>query len=504
VNENTIAEVMQIFDDNDIKYVVAPFEADWQLAYMYSEGIIDAIETKDSDFWALLDHPCCLLDVNSTDLKGHICFSEGCSLRGSHESMQARGRSLDKPIHLVTRVGAIVRATVYGNDYWGGINGVGEVTLERLINQYKDDESGLIQYLTNTYPSFKENYKWLDGIYRNAPVFEMTNNATTSDVDFSFTGKIVSHEGNDIESWEDIVGFDPHSLIYTNYNGTKLPTYNDIAMGNWLAAYGKDRESCFVRREKNADGEEIPYGSNLNFDKCPHWYQPRHFLMRWTNVRGHQRRPRHNLLKVVNNMRKQQHNFQVMTEKEAQVLLPKSMRYSGLEVLLPSMQKCVWEQNDLSILHKLQGGNKYTRQIFGRRNGVRRRALNRLRNGHFYVDTLKTAKVISKAKYGKPGRDLYIIQCQCLASMRSNVYNVNLVVNGKGAFIKSPYSRCSCAAGNMFCAHMLGLNLLCQVAKKHPTWNRHTLQNHLPSRVDQIQRLCIPVSGMWSEKMNTR
>jgi len=192
VNENTIAEVMQIFDDNDIKYVVAPFEADWQLAYVYSEGIIDAIETKDADFWALLDHPCCLLDVNSTDLKGHICFSEGCSLRGSHESMQARGRSLDKPIHLVTRVGAIVRATVYGNDYWGGINGVGEVTLERLINQYKDDESGLIQYLTNTYPSFKENYKWLDGIYRNAPVFEMTNNATTSDVDFSFTGKILT------------------------------------------------------------------------------------------------------------------------------------------------------------------------------------------------------------------------------------------------------------------------------------------------------------------------
>ena len=114
------------------------------------------------------------------------------SLRGSHESMQARGRSLDEPIHLVTRVGAIVRATVYGNDYWGGINGVGEVTLERLINQYKDDESGLIQYLTNTYPSFKENYKWLDGIYRNAPVFEMTNNATTSDVDFSFTGKILT------------------------------------------------------------------------------------------------------------------------------------------------------------------------------------------------------------------------------------------------------------------------------------------------------------------------
>ena len=83
VNENTIAEVMRIFDDNDIKYVVAPFEADWQLAYMYSQGIINAIETKDSDFWALLDQPCCLLEVNSSDLKGYLCLSEGSSSSSS-------------------------------------------------------------------------------------------------------------------------------------------------------------------------------------------------------------------------------------------------------------------------------------------------------------------------------------------------------------------------------------------------------------------------------------
>jgi hypothetical protein len=41
INESTIAEVMQIFDDNGIKYVVAPFEADWQFAYKYFEGIIN-------------------------------------------------------------------------------------------------------------------------------------------------------------------------------------------------------------------------------------------------------------------------------------------------------------------------------------------------------------------------------------------------------------------------------------------------------------------------------
>ena len=71
VNENLIAEVMQVFYENGIDYVVAPFEADWQLAYMYREGIIDAIETKDADYWALLDEPCCLLEVNSSNLKGY-------------------------------------------------------------------------------------------------------------------------------------------------------------------------------------------------------------------------------------------------------------------------------------------------------------------------------------------------------------------------------------------------------------------------------------------------
>eukprot|EP00986_Skeletonema_menzelii_P018697 scaffold26680_cov210-Skeletonema_menzelii.AAC.1 len=424
VNENTIAEMMQLFDDNGIKYVVAPFEADWQLAYMHSVGIIDAIETRDSDFWALLEEPCCLLDVNSSDLKGYLCFSEGCSLRGSHDSMQECGHSLDNPIYHVTRVGAIVRATVYGNDYWNGIAGLGEVRLERLIDKYKDDEQGLIQHLTNNYPTFKEKYKWLDRIYRNAPVFEMKNKRTTTDVDFSFTGKIVSHEGDQIESWDSIVGFDPHSLIYTNFDGPmrKRPKYKDIAEGKWLAAFGKETALCIIKREKNNDGKEIPYGSHLNFNECPPCYQPIPYQMRWLNVRGYQRRPRHNLLDVINRMRRKEVPSEVMTEEQAQILLPNSIRYSGLEVLLPSLQKCVWETKDLAIMRKVQGGDKYIRKIFGKRNGVRRRALNRLRNGHFYIDTLKAAKVRSKIKYGKAQKDLYIIQCKCLASMRRCIY----------------------------------------------------------------------------------
>jgi len=71
--------------------------------------------------------------------------------------------------------------------------------------------------------------------------------------------------------------------------------------------------------------------------------------------------------------------------------------------------------------------------------------------------------VKSKAKYGKNGKDLYVnvIQCKCLASMRSTVYTVNIVVNKKEkcAFLKSLLLDANeCAAGNVFCAHMLGLS----------------------------------------------
>jgi len=57
-----------------------------------------------------------------------------------------------------------------------------------LITQYKDDEAGLIQHLTSSYSSFAEKYKWINGIYRNTPVFEMTHDTTSSEVNFSFTG----------------------------------------------------------------------------------------------------------------------------------------------------------------------------------------------------------------------------------------------------------------------------------------------------------------------------
>ena len=192
-----------------------------------------------------------------------------------------------------------------------------------------------------------------------------------------------------------------------------------------------------------------------------------------------------------------------MTKADVQVLLPKSMRYSGLEVLLPESKQCVWEQQDLSDLRCVRFSDKEILRIFGRRNGVRRRALQRVRNGHYFIDTLRSARVKSRLGKKKSPRELRIIQCEVLASQRGDIYRVYLVVNHNGRYIKSPFPG-AVAAGNLFCAHMLGLLCICDLAQLNPTWDRIQMQEAMPANADQVQRMIIPIIAIFKHNLHKR
>ena len=89
VNASVTAEVIRVLRDNDIPFVVAPFEADWQLAYLFNIGQIHCIASRDTDFWALVDSPCLLMNLLANSLKALIAvneFSDCCS--SSTESIQ--------------------------------------------------------------------------------------------------------------------------------------------------------------------------------------------------------------------------------------------------------------------------------------------------------------------------------------------------------------------------------------------------------------------------------
>ena len=367
---------------------------------MFYKKIIHAIATTDSDFWALLDCPCLLFNLSS-DLKAFVAASVSI-----HEADEKR----EKPFHHLTRFGAIVRATVYGNDYFKGLKGVAEGTLEPLMATYKDDKLGLFRHLCVNYPAFLPLYQKVEGIYYNAPVFEMTvvDGEDRAGPAVILTGRIVSHcdEVLSPNSWEKIFGFDPEKLLFEKFLSYVLQSNEqdcaeaalrnwcavDIGLGIWSAVSGTFFCDHLVKRNKNDRGEDLPYGWDLDFDACPVHHQPERTLDRWIAVRGFSRRKRHNnISEIVKRLKELQVN--VMTEADADVLLPKSSRYSGMEVLIPASTTCTWEKNDLSNLRRVRFSEEYLLKIFGKRNGVRARALQRLRNGHFFLDTLESAKV---------------------------------------------------------------------------------------------------------------
>ena len=65
----------------------------------------------------------------------------------------------------MTRVGAMIRAAVYGNEYCKGIYNVGSKTLEPLFAEYRNDVGGLVKHLTVTDPVFASAYQLLFNIF---------------------------------------------------------------------------------------------------------------------------------------------------------------------------------------------------------------------------------------------------------------------------------------------------------------------------------------------------
>ena len=88
VTASVRAQVMTAFDENDIDYLVAPYEADWQIAYLHSEGLVHGIITTDSDYWALIDDPCVIYNLSVATKEAHVCLGDGHPFCGGGRAYQ--------------------------------------------------------------------------------------------------------------------------------------------------------------------------------------------------------------------------------------------------------------------------------------------------------------------------------------------------------------------------------------------------------------------------------
>ena len=217
--------------------------------YMYIIGLIHAIDTMDSDYWALLDNPCVFLDQNCSDNKAHICCSEDCTLlnRGDNNSIQSVGNT--KGEHFINREGAILRAAIFGNDYVKMTHLEGIKFWQNALAAHGGDIDAMKNHYTNSNKygtKFASNYKLVNNVYRHAPVFEMEvtqrYDVAKGRYDYNFTGTIIPLSGEvfSSEQWIETITFDPDILIYSNYEGPaeSKPSYSAIGSGEWFASDG--------------------------------------------------------------------------------------------------------------------------------------------------------------------------------------------------------------------------------------------------------------------------
>ena len=112
----------------------------------------------------------------------------------------------------LTRTGAIIRATIFGNDYYKGVPGVGPKTFASIQAIHKGDIASMLTALENIHPDFLPNYNRLKNIYSHPPVFEVSLNGDK----IVPTGKMIPLSKQDLscEIWKSLIEFDPHQPLY--------------------------------------------------------------------------------------------------------------------------------------------------------------------------------------------------------------------------------------------------------------------------------------------------
>lgn len=120
----------------NVDYIVAPYEADAQLAYLEKQGIIDAILTEDSDL-LVFGCKCILLKL---DQYGE-CIEIKREKFPQVKEIDLSGWTDENFRHM---------AILSGCDYLASIRGIGLKTAHRLLKKYKTiDQVNLLKYKRN-------------------------------------------------------------------------------------------------------------------------------------------------------------------------------------------------------------------------------------------------------------------------------------------------------------------------------------------------------------------
>ncbi|ODV96759.1 hypothetical protein PACTADRAFT_74372 [Pachysolen tannophilus NRRL Y-2460] len=146
----------------NIRYVVAPYEADSQMVYLEQKGLVDGIISEDSD---LLIFGCKKLITKLND--------KGECVEISRENFK---KCSQVPINLMTKEQLRMVASLSGCDYTKGISGIGVNKAFQIVKKYSTMEKVILALkLEGKYkipPDFLEEYKRADLAFQYQLVFD--------------------------------------------------------------------------------------------------------------------------------------------------------------------------------------------------------------------------------------------------------------------------------------------------------------------------------------------
>ncbi len=215
-SDELTAMILNWFRKENINFICAPFEAEWQLVYLEKEKTIDAIITSDSDA-IILGAKRVIFDIN---------FERG-EYREYNEDLAIQTHAHDKSRYKIFKYGKAnfpIIASLLGNDYTKGFDGVGNVTIfkicERLLQKFGASNQWTMQQLRFELEDIGQGtrrFHYNDDVWNE---FEQcTNLFYFCPIVDTYDGEIIPLKEElrcaawDSSTWEKLIGFAPLQLL---------------------------------------------------------------------------------------------------------------------------------------------------------------------------------------------------------------------------------------------------------------------------------------------------
>lgn len=498
VREDYLALVIQDLKDKKETVLVAPGEAEWQLAYLEKAGLTDGTITVDSDLFPLdpLGEGIIVFDLDSNGQCCVVCRED------AHKCEDLGGGQWDAET-------VALYAALSGCDYVPRVYGQGKVAARSLTRDCIASKTARHDVLSNIENTKK--YGSQDGgvacdgyaelvyraiaIFNYAPVFLYTNIEAVDFDDFEPAyveiklGSLTPlPEGTTEDEWTKMLGFDPQRLI-----ACVSPTISlkDLYYGRIWCRTGQPFR---LLPPATSNGTVVPHGSVIDFTKQPVATHPTDRLAVWLWARNLPAKSTQTRKDIIDSVSRVRAMGDAAPPIQPITHVIGSGRYMSLETLT-SDGPLLWVTDTTKVLEKMRALEEVSMQRVGSllgprsHNGVRKRALARFLSGSINLSTLKYTELHERAT----GKVVTCFEMVVSPSMKMKDYRLMMIFRDQ-KFLGSPSSRCGCPDGNLFCSHMLAFWIVIYLFQQFHALSFDDFFRLFPEPIQSLHSVPIPWS----------